>query len=79
MTHKFDLVTNVTRFDKKIAPTFVLFARVRPGKMQRSIDWKFFLEQILNMRRQQLEKLKAELEAQLARDLATSQVRNVTF
>ena len=41
---------------------------------RKNIDWRDFLEQILNMRRQQLEKLKAELEAELARERGPSQV-----
>ena len=47
--------------------------RVKSGR-RKKVEWRDFLEQILNMRRQQLEKLKADLEAQLARERAPSQV-----
>lgn len=41
--------------------------RIRSRQTQR-IDWKEILEHILRMRRQQLEKLRYDLEEELARD-----------
>jgi len=52
--------------------------RIRSKQAQR-IDWKEILEHILRMRRQQLEKLRHDLEEELARDRPASQVTSLVF